>query len=182
MSKAESLPRIFVTVCDSGSAPVCFTLLRVLGRFFNEFVQILLPMLVIFFFPSGLLQQEIAQCDCCVKQYLLLFLWKLLLASFNSPQYWQADKPPFPTYQANPCRNILEVHASFHFLMSSNQYSTFSELFQSAAAKQELVGLCPGDPNACTTLSLSLLLQSKANFLPVCKFDGGRIELGAQLS
>lgn len=99
VSKAESLPRALATVCDSGSTSVCFPLLRVLGRFFNAIVQTLLPVLVILF-PSSLLQPEIAQCDCCVKQCLLLFLWKLLLASFNSPQYWQAEHTgnswPFP--------------------------------------------------------------------------------------
>lgn len=67
VSKAESLPRTLATVCDSGSTSVCFPLLRVLGRSFNAFVQTLLPMLVILF-PSSLLQPEIAQCDCCVKQ------------------------------------------------------------------------------------------------------------------
>lgn len=120
MSKAESLPRTPATLCDSGSTSVCFPLLRVLGRFFNALVQTLLPMLVIFL-PSSFLQQKIARCDCCVKQYLFLFLWKLLLAFVNPPQYWQADKLPFPTYQASPCRDILECHGSFHFLMPSNQ-------------------------------------------------------------
>lgn len=54
------------------------------------------------------------------------------------------------------------------------------ELFQSAAAKQELVGLCPGDPDATLPFLFLYCCGARKYFSRfVNLMEEGRIELGA---